>query len=154
MSRPRTICTATGCSELSPCPLHARRPWQRNEGLSASARGYGSEWRQVRARVLEDEPYCRVCGAPANSVDHIVPRARGGSEARSNLQSLCESCHRKKTGQDSHRGPVGFFGTEGGQETARLQLFPAPRVRANFPSLGTASPGSGERPIPGPGSDS
>lgn len=60
----------------------------------------------VRKRffVLKRDRYkCRLCGASAVplEVDHIVPNARGGSDALDNLQSLCVPCNRGK--RDSHQ---------------------------------------------------
>lgn len=34
---------------------------------------------------------------PATDVDHIVPRAQGGTDAPENLQPLCHACHSRKT---------------------------------------------------------
>ena len=44
---------------------------------------------------------CRLCGASANTgavleVDHRVPISKGGSNARSNLWTLCFDCNRGK----------------------------------------------------------
>ena len=64
---------------------------------SASSRGYGAAWLRMRRVVLREEPRCRRCGAPARHVDHIIPRSRGGSEERSNLQALCRECHDGKS---------------------------------------------------------
>lgn len=40
---------------------------------------------------------CRRCGHPAESVDHRLPRSRGGDDSLFNLQALCGSgttgCH-------------------------------------------------------------
>ena len=41
---------------------------------------------------------CRQCGKPANEVDHIIDRAIVKCDAMDNLQSLCKSCHSRKTG--------------------------------------------------------
>ena len=66
---------------------------------SSTQQGYGSAWRKLRKRVLEEEPSCRRCGEPSTDVDHIIPRRQGGSDERANLQSLCHSCHSKYTAE-------------------------------------------------------
>jgi 5-methylcytosine-specific restriction protein A len=40
---------------------------------SARKRGYSSEWQKARADYLKVHPYCVMCGAIADTVDHIVP---------------------------------------------------------------------------------
>ena len=65
--------------------------------LSACARGYGRTWEKLAALVLAAEPLCRLCGNPAECVDHIVARNRGGTDELSNLQPLCNQCHSAKT---------------------------------------------------------
>ena len=69
------------------------------------ASSYQSEaWRRLRDRVLREEPNCRRCGGPSTDVDHIVALADGGVFFdRENLQGLCGSCHRAKTGEDNRR---------------------------------------------------
>ena len=52
---------------------------------------------------LADEPLCRECSrlgklTPAAEVDHIVRISDGGARLDdANLQSLCKSCHSRKT---------------------------------------------------------
>ncbi|MCA1259418.1 HNH endonuclease [Nitratireductor aquimarinus] len=45
---------------------------------------------------------CEGCEtAPATEVDHITPMRQGGAPRdRANLQSLCGTCHRQKTGAE------------------------------------------------------
>lgn len=112
-TKPLRPCRQPGCPALVKsgyCEAHKRRakgserPWRTSIG-SASSRGYGSEWRALRVQVLQRDSWCRVCGvAPATHVDHVVPKARGGSDQMCNLQGLCQACHTNKTAQDSAQG--------------------------------------------------
>lgn len=59
------------------------------------------EWRAVRNQVIKSEPFCRICGAAATLVDHIIPIEAGGAKLKvENLQPLCQTCHNKKTAKD------------------------------------------------------
>lgn len=67
---------------------------------SASQRGYDANWRKLRLIVLRARPVCQMCQREsAAHVDHIVSLERGGTNEESNLQTLCHSCHSKKTVQ-------------------------------------------------------
>jgi 5-methylcytosine-specific restriction enzyme A len=95
---PRGVCLQDGCPVLvrrpaNRCPAHQRKI----ERPSRQQRGYGAEWQQVRVRVLERDLYlCHYCGRPANTVDHQVPKARGGGDEESNLVAACLSCNSRK----------------------------------------------------------
>ena len=39
---------------------------------------------------------CSYCGAKATEIDHIVPRANGGTDSTFNLTPVCRSCNEKK----------------------------------------------------------
>ena len=41
---------------------------------------------------------------PATDVDHILPKAAGGTNDEINLQALCHVCHSKKTAVQSGWG--------------------------------------------------
>jgi 5-methylcytosine-specific restriction enzyme A len=72
-------------------PPDRRRP-------DSNQRGYGRQWRKLRARILERDPICTKCGKePSNTVDHILTKARGGTDAEDNLRGMCRRCHSKKT---------------------------------------------------------
>ncbi|MGE0229944.1 MAG: HNH endonuclease [Dehalococcoidia bacterium] len=89
---PRSKCPAPGCHELTSggrCAAHALR---RNGSTRAS--------RRLRQQVLLEEPACRLCGAPASEVDHVIPLAFGGLDVRSNAQGLCHACHVSKSAQE------------------------------------------------------
>jgi 5-methylcytosine-specific restriction protein A len=71
-----------------------------------SGRG-GRPWRRKRAAILvRDEYTCQACGIITLhlEVDHIVNRARGGSDDEENLQALCIPCHKLKTAAESAEG--------------------------------------------------
>jgi len=79
---------------------------------SRHERGYGSKWVRTTDIILKRDKYrCQRCLESGRStplrvrpydhaVDHIIPKARGGSDEHSNLQSLCAPCHEVKTAED------------------------------------------------------
>ncbi len=105
-TRAKRPCNHHGCNVLINgryCDEHKaddKRP-------SAAKRGYGRGWQRIRIRYLRRHPLCVDPFAihaddgvivVATDVDHIIKRRDGGSDASGNLQSLCHSCHSKKTG--------------------------------------------------------
>lgn len=82
-----------------------RRPETRE---AASVRGYDRTWGKTRTNYANKNPLCEHClkrgkTNPMAEVDHIIPFQGPGDPLRldwSNLQSLCKSCHRKKTARD------------------------------------------------------
>lgn len=62
---------------------------------TARQRGYDRKWAEARATFLAEHPTCRVCGAPATVVDHIIPH-KGDMRIfwdRRNWQPLCSHHH-------------------------------------------------------------
>lgn len=58
-------------------------------------------WFYVAKRILKRDNYiCHYCGEKANSVDHIVPVSRGGTDDEDNLVSCCRSCNSRKGTKD------------------------------------------------------
>lgn len=39
---------------------------------------------------------CPYCGQPADSIDHVVPLAKGGTHTFSNLELICGTCNKAK----------------------------------------------------------
>ena len=75
-------------------------------------RGYkGKHWEATRLRVLQRDNFqCRSCGRvvgdqPGDAhVDHIIPKRLTQSDNPDGLQTLCRSCHSKKTRQEQLSG--------------------------------------------------
>src|SRR5215211_1877236 len=72
--------------------LEVERPKQRSPELN-------SKWAKFAKSYLRKNPFCAECGrrgrdVPAQLVDHIIPRAEGGSLwDASNLMAMCHYCH-------------------------------------------------------------
>lgn len=102
---PPTRCSDPECHELTTqgrCEQHQRKAWANRS--KAWGKGSTRRWRELRARVLDDEPDCRRCGRPSTEVDHIRPLSEGGSKwDRANLQALCADCHDVKSAEDRRR---------------------------------------------------
>jgi 5-methylcytosine-specific restriction protein A len=97
-----------GCPHLvsnaEPCPVHGRNPWQ-HDRPSPAARGYGPRWKKLRKMILARDPLCLEClktgrVTPSTTCDHIVPKARGGTDALENLRGLCRRCHETKSARE------------------------------------------------------
>jgi 5-methylcytosine-specific restriction endonuclease McrA len=59
------------------------------------------KWRDQRAYILMRDGYrCAYCHGPANSVDHVVPRKRNGSDTSENLVAACSSCNSEKNDRE------------------------------------------------------
>jgi len=61
-----------------------RVPYQRRRALNR------------RAVFARDEHTCQYCGRRAESIDHIVPRSRGGRHTWDNVVAACRPCNATK----------------------------------------------------------
>lgn len=94
------------CSTCGSMVTTGRCATCRRQKPTATASGYNSRrWRSFRALQLSLHPFCALCLAAgrkmlADSVDHIEP-VTGSTDPRfldyNAVQSLCRSCHSKKT---------------------------------------------------------
>lgn len=106
--KPLRPCRHPGCRELTRdgwCPAHKPKQTARRE--SAAWHGWYNlpVWTDdLRPGQLFAEPFCRECArrglrTRATDVDHIRDHKGDWAlfTARDNLQSLCHSCHSRKT---------------------------------------------------------
>lgn len=81
--------------------------WHGQPG-SRHERGYGHAWDKLRLTILaRDHHLCQPCLTegrltPARTVDHITPKAQGGTDEPENLRAICDACHADKTTAEGH----------------------------------------------------
>lgn len=90
---------------------------------SSHSRGYGSAWQRLRLVILSRDMglcQCDECKGGelrltlATEVDHIKPKAEGGTDEESNLRAVNSECHRRITAQQKgHRAPRPAVGADG-----------------------------------------
>ena len=104
--KPLRPCSHPGCPNLCDgqfCEQHRteeRRKYDKYERSSDVNRKYGRAWKRIRDRYAAEHPLCEQCLkegrlTPVQEVHHILPVSKGGTHARENLMSLCQSCHTK-----------------------------------------------------------
>jgi len=107
---PPKPCSEPRCYKMSSnsgrCEDHQPEPWLSSKGKTPTERGYGYDWKKLRLKVLiRDAHLCQECFknniiTVATDVDHIIPKSKGGTNAMTNLQSLCNPCHKIKTNSE------------------------------------------------------
>lgn len=112
-NRAKSICRHPSCSVLIDCAglceTHTRLMQKQVDSKRGSAhqRGYTSRWQKARETYLQRNPLCKSHEAKgviveATIVDHIIPH-KGDQKLfwdTSNWQSLCKTCHDKKTASE------------------------------------------------------
>ena len=63
---------------------YVRVPYRRRAALSR------------RGVFIRDDFTCQYCGVPAENVDHVQPRSRGGPHAWENVVAACRRCNSRK----------------------------------------------------------
>lgn len=75
---------------------------------SASQRGYGAEWRRISAKIVAGATACHWCGKPFTksdpaTADHVIPKAKGGTNDEQNLVPAHRSCNSRRAAQARKR---------------------------------------------------
>jgi 5-methylcytosine-specific restriction protein A len=79
---------------------------------SRHTRGYGAAWVRLRETIIQrDFGLCQACKREGRlnpyrkgqgfAVDHIVPKAAGGTDEPGNLELKCGPCHSAKTEREA-----------------------------------------------------
>ncbi|MEG1805282.1 MAG: HNH endonuclease signature motif containing protein [Clostridia bacterium] len=114
--KPLKPCSYPGCPKLVDgqyCAEHKKlvdKKYNAYERNKVSQRFYqSSEWKALRRLKLNQSPLCEECLRngklnKATICDHIKPIANGGEPLNiANLQSLCWSCHSRKSATEGSR---------------------------------------------------
>jgi 5-methylcytosine-specific restriction protein A len=85
------------------------RPIARAARPTAAARGYcTAAWERTRLAIIaRDQGVCQLCGllviGEGGDIDHVLEKAKGGTDALENLRLTHRSCHAKRHAQDASR---------------------------------------------------
>ena len=114
--KPKKPCAYPGCPELVDgkyCEKHKKlvdqqyNKYGRDEFTKTIYKS--KKWQILRKEHIKLEPFCAECMkngriVRATIVDHIIPIKQGGEKYdHSNLQSLCWSCHSRKSIEEGSR---------------------------------------------------
>jgi 5-methylcytosine-specific restriction endonuclease McrA len=55
-----------------------------------------------RTVFARDGQHCQYCGSVAESIDHVVPRSRGGTHTWDNVVAACRKCNTRKEDRNPH----------------------------------------------------
>ena len=102
--KPLKPCAFPGCPNLTECRYceehekQVAKTYEKYDRDPTVRRRYGRAWKRIRDSYVKTHPFCEECYkkgilVPVEEVHHIVPLSEGGTHARSNLISLCKSCH-------------------------------------------------------------
>ncbi len=103
-ARRAVVLALTGKVEV----IHEDGAWFRSEHLELRAptvvrlNRYVNVPRRTRAGLsrravfLRDDHRCQYCGSPAEDVDHVMPRSRGGEHRWENVVAACRRCNASK----------------------------------------------------------
>jgi 5-methylcytosine-specific restriction endonuclease McrA len=62
--------------------------------LHSQRKSNSTQWKKLRLRILNRDGWiCFWCGMEANTCDHVIPVARGGSDDPDNLVAACKRCN-------------------------------------------------------------
>lgn len=98
-------------------PTSSKRSWIANNKGNHQGRirtetdklYHTTNWRKLRKKYITAHPLCAECMkqnriTTGTVVDHITPVKQGGEFLNlNNLQTLCDKCHARKSGQEANQ---------------------------------------------------
>ena len=98
--------------------------------------------RLVRQEVFRrDSHMCQYCGVQTRelTIDHVMPRHRGGGHTWENLVSACKDCNHRKGGRTAEEARMGLLASPGKPRLngylAHLRYVPSPPHETWVPFL-------------------
>jgi HNH endonuclease len=97
-------CHHPGCPNLTEgrfCEEHQKEEnkcYEKYHRDPATRKRYGRAWKRIRDSYVKTHPFCELCYeqgrlAEVEEVHHKIPLSEGGTHDKTNLISLCKSCH-------------------------------------------------------------
>ncbi len=110
-------------------------------------RPYRADRRMTRLEIFRRDKFtCQYCGREFRqlTLDHVIPRSRGGQHTWENVVSACASCNRKKAGRtpnesrhEAHQRAgqtafqrIVFYPGSSDRDTKRVEEIPSPVAHA------------------------
>lgn len=62
-----------------------------------------------RAIFARDDARCQYCGGFADSIDHVVPRSKGGQHSWENVAAACRPCNMRKRDRTPAEAGMNLF---------------------------------------------
>jgi len=93
-----------------------------------------------RAIFARDEHRCGYCGGPADSIDHVMPRSRGGLNVWENVIAACRPCNLAKRDRTPEEAGMRLSKKPRAPRELSWIVFSVPRVPEEWkPYLAAAS---------------
>lgn len=103
-------CSYPGCTTLVRTGRCKEHPYLDAHDAESEKLYHTARWARIRKRQLAKDPWCAQCllqdvYTPATVVDHVIPH-RGDPVKfyRGPFQSLCKTCHDRKTAKEVLNG--------------------------------------------------
>jgi 5-methylcytosine-specific restriction endonuclease McrA len=93
-----------------------------------------------RAVFARDNHRCAYCGLSADSIDHVLPRSRGGKNVWENVVAACRKCNLSKRDRTPEEAGMRLSNVPRAQREQSWIIFAVPRVPEEWkPYLAEAS---------------